>query len=132
GRFFNFNGTAGVWRRVAIQTSGARHHDTLTAALDLSKRAEFKGGKFLFVPDVIAPAEVPVEINSFKSQQHRWAKGSIQTCRKLLPRIFKSNLPWWIKVESFFHLTSNISYVLTMILSFFMLPSLIIRYEQGW
>ncbi|PWT92874.1 MAG: glycosyl transferase family 2 [Acidobacteria bacterium] len=132
GRFFNFNGTAGIWRKEAILSSGGWQHDTLTEDLDLSYRAQMKGWRFLFVPDVISPAEVPVEINSFKSQQHRWAKGSIQTCRKLLPAIFRSNLPWWIKVESFFHLSSNISYVLMMILSFFMLPSLIIRYEQGW
>lgn len=132
GRFFNFNGTAGLWRRTAIETSGGWQHDTLTEDLDLSYRAQLKGWKFTFVPYVVAPAEVPVEINSFKSQQHRWAKGSIQTARKMLPVVFRSNLPWWIKVEAFFHLTSNISYLLMLILSLFTLPSLVIRYEQGW
>ena len=89
GRFFNFNGTAGVWRREAIASSGGWQHDTLTEDLDLSYRAQLRGWKFIFVPDVVAPAEVPVEINSFKSQQHRWAKGSIQTARKILPQVFK-------------------------------------------
>ena len=89
GRFFNFNGTAGVWRRTAIDDAGGWQHDTLTEDLDLSYRAQLRGWRFVFVPDVIAPAEVPVEMNAFKSQQHRWAKGSIQTCRKLLPRILR-------------------------------------------
>jgi cellulose synthase/poly-beta-1,6-N-acetylglucosamine synthase-like glycosyltransferase len=132
GRFFNFNGTAGIWRRDAIATSGGWQHDTLTEDLDLSYRAQLNGWKFLFVPDVVAPAEVPVEINSFKSQQHRWAKGSIQTARKILPVVFNSKLPWYIKLEAFFHLTSNVSYLLMLILSFFTLPSLVIRYERGW
>jgi len=132
GRFFNFNGTAGVWRREAIATSGGWQHDTLTEDLDLSYRAQLRGWKFIFVPDVVAPAEVPVEIDSFKSQQHRWAKGSIQTARKILPQVFASNLPWYIKVEAFFHLSSNMSYLLMLILSLFTLPSLVIRYEQGW
>src|SRR6476646_5986370 len=86
GRFFNFNGTAGVWRRTAIDEAGGWQHDTLTEDLDLSYRAQLAGWQFVFVPSLIAPAEVPVEMNAFKSQQHRWAKGSIQTCRKLLPR----------------------------------------------
>ena len=132
GRFFNFNGTAGVWRKEAIATSGGWQHDTLTEDLDLSYRAQMEGWKFIFVPEVVSPAEVPVEINSFKSQQHRWAKGSIQTSRKILPQVFRSKLPWHIKVEAFFHLSSNISYLLMMILSFFTLPSLVIRYERGW
>ena len=86
GRFFNFNGTAGVWRREAIDDAGGWQHDTLTEDLDLSYRAQLRGWQFVFLPDLVAPAEVPVEMNAFKSQQHRWAKGSIQTCRKLLPQ----------------------------------------------
>lgn len=132
GRFFNFNGTAGIWRREAIETSGGWEHDTLTEDLDLSYRAQLKGWKFFFAPQAVAPAEVPVEINSYKSQQHRWAKGSIQTAKKMLPQVLSSKLPWWIKLEAFFHLTSNISYLLMMILSLFTLPSLVIRYERGW
>ena len=80
GHFFNFNGTAGIWRRAAIMTRGGWQHDTLTEDLDLSYRAQLRGWKFHFLPDVVVPAELPVEMNAFKSQQHRWAKGSIQTC----------------------------------------------------
>ena len=89
GRFFNFNGTAGIWRRAAIDDAGGWQHDTLTEDLDLSYRAQLRGWRFVFLPDVVAPAELPVEMNAFKSQQHRWAKGSIQTCRKLLPQILQ-------------------------------------------
>jgi cellulose synthase/poly-beta-1,6-N-acetylglucosamine synthase-like glycosyltransferase len=112
GCFFNFNGTAGVWRRQAISSAGGWQHDTLTEDLDLSYRAQLAGWRFVFLPDVIAPAEVPVEMNSFKSQQHRWAKGSIQTCLKLMPRILRSNQPFGVKAEAFFHLSANFNYVL--------------------
>src|SRR6266850_2260481 len=124
GRFFNFNGTAGVWRRTAIDDAGGWQHDTLTEDLDLSYRAQLAGWQFVFVPGLIAPAEVPVEMNAFKSQQHRWAKGSIQTCRKLLPRILKSNLPLGVKAEAFFHLTANFNYILMCVLSILMFPSM--------
>jgi cellulose synthase/poly-beta-1,6-N-acetylglucosamine synthase-like glycosyltransferase len=132
GRFFNFNGTAGVWRRAAIDEAGGWQHDTLTEDLDLSYRAQLRGWRFVFVPDLIAPAEVPVEMNAFKSQQHRWAKGSIQTCRKLLPRILKSSLPFGVKAEAFFHLTANFNYILMCVLSILIFPSMVIRYNMGW
>jgi hypothetical protein len=132
GHFFNFNGTAGVWRRVAIADAGGWQHDTLTEDLDLSYRAQLRGWQFHFLPDVIAPAEVPVEMNAFKTQQHRWAKGSIQTCVKLLPRILQSNQPFGIKAEAFFHLTANFNYVLMVLLSILMFPSMVIRYNMGW
>ena len=132
GHFFNFNGTAGIWRRTAIVDAGGWQHDTLTEDLDLSYRAQLRGWRFVFLPDLIAPAEVPVEMNSFKSQQHRWAKGSIQTCRKLLPRILASDLPRGVKVEAFFHLTANFNYPLMCVLSVLMAPSMVIRYNMGW
>ena len=132
GRFFNFNGTAGVWRRTAIDDAGGWQHDTLTEDLDLSYRAQLRGWKFVFVPHVIAPAEVPVEMNAFKSQQHRWAKGSIQTCRKLLPTILRSKLPLGVKAEAFFHLTANFNYILMCALSVLMFPAMVIRYNMGW
>lgn len=132
GRFFNFNGTAGIWRREAISAAGGWQHDTLTEDLDLSYRAQLLGWKFVFVPDVVSPAEVPVEMNAFKSQQHRWAKGSIQTCRKLLPRILKSDQPLPVKAEAFFHLTANFNYLLMVALSVLMFPSMVIRYNMGW
>jgi cellulose synthase/poly-beta-1,6-N-acetylglucosamine synthase-like glycosyltransferase len=132
GLFFNFNGTAGIWRRTAIGDAGGWQHDTLTEDLDLSYRAQLRGWKFVFLPDLIAPAEVPVEMNSFKSQQHRWAKGSIQTCRKLLPGILRSNLPLHVKAEAFFHLSANFNYPLMCVLSVLMAPSMVIRYNMGW
>jgi cellulose synthase/poly-beta-1,6-N-acetylglucosamine synthase-like glycosyltransferase len=132
GRFFNFNGTAGVWRRTAIEDAGGWQHDTLTEDLDLSYRAQLRGWRFVFVPDVIAPAEVPVEMNGFKSQQHRWAKGSVQTCRKLLPTILRSKLPLGVKMEAFFHLTANFNYIFMCILSVLMFPAMVIRYNMGW
>jgi cellulose synthase/poly-beta-1,6-N-acetylglucosamine synthase-like glycosyltransferase len=132
GCFFNFNGTAGVWRRRAIDSAGGWQHDTLTEDLDLSYRAQLAGWKFLFLPDVVSPAEVPVEMNSFKSQQHRWAKGSIQTCRKLLPRILRSRLPLPVKAEAFFHLSANFNYLLMSVLSVLMFPAMWVRYNMGW
>jgi cellulose synthase/poly-beta-1,6-N-acetylglucosamine synthase-like glycosyltransferase len=132
GHFFNFNGTAGIWRRAVIADAGGWQHDTLTEDLDLSYRAQLRGWKFVFVSDVIAPAEVPVEMNSFKSQQHRWAKGSIQTCRKLLPQILRANVPLSTKAEAFFHLTANFNYPLMVVLSILIFPSMVIRYNMGW
>jgi len=132
GMFFNFNGTAGIWRRTAITDAGGWQHDTLTEDLDLSYRAQLRGWKFIFLPHLVAPAEVPVEMNSFKSQQHRWAKGSIQTCKKLLPQILRANIPLGVKAEAFFHLTANFNYPLMCVLSMLLGPSMAIRYNMGW
>ena len=132
GCFFNFNGTAGIWRREAIRDAGGWQHDTLTEDLDLSYRAQLAGWQFVFLPDLVAPAEVPVEMNSFKSQQHRWAKGSIQTCMKLLPRILMSDQPLSVKAEAFFHLSANFNYLLMSLLSILMFPAMWVRYSMGW
>ncbi|HYQ17617.1 MAG TPA: glycosyltransferase, partial [Polyangiaceae bacterium] len=132
GHMFNFSGTGGIWRRAAIEAAGGWQHDTLTEDLDLSYRAQLRGWRFVFVSDLIAPAEVPVEMNAFKSQQHRWAKGSIQTCRKLLPLILRANVPLGVKAEAFFHLTANFNYILMCLLSILMFPSMVIRYNMGW
>lgn len=132
GRFFNFNGTAGVWRKSCIQDAGGWQHDTLTEDLDLSYRAQIKGWKFKFLPDLLAPAELPVEMNSFKSQQHRWAKGSIQTAGKILPALLKSDQPFKVKVEACFHLMSNFAYLLMLLLSLLMPASIFIRSVRDW
>ncbi len=131
GRFFNFNGTAGIWRREAIQDAGGWEHDTLTEDLDLSYRAQMRGWRFVYLQDLVSPAELPVEMNAFKNQQHRWAKGSVQTCRKLLPRVLASDLPLHLKIESTFHLTANLAYPLMLLLSVLMFPALVIRYNMG-
>jgi Glycosyl transferase family group 2 len=123
GRFFNFNGTAGLWRRSCIEEAGGWQHDTLCEDLDLSYRAQLAGWKFIFLPDVVTPAELPVDMNGFKSQQHRWTKGSIQTCKKLLPRIWRSELPLAIKTEATGHLVSNFAYLLLACLCVLLHPS---------
>ena len=132
GRFFNFNGTGGIWRRAAISDAGGWQHDTLTEDMDLSYRAQLRGWRFVYLPDVVSPAELPVEMNSFKSQQFRWAKGSIQVAKKLLPTIARSNAPFSVKAEAFFHLTNNFAYPLLLLLSLLLLPNLLLRTSHGW
>lgn len=132
GRFFNFNGTAGIWRRRCLAESGGWQADTLTEDLDASYRAQLAGWRFVYLKDLVVPAELPVDINGFKSQQHRWTKGSIQTSRKLLPQIFRSAFPWKVKAEAFFHLTSNFSYLLVILLALLIFPAIIIREQIGW
>jgi cellulose synthase/poly-beta-1,6-N-acetylglucosamine synthase-like glycosyltransferase len=127
GCFFNFNGTAGVWRRRAIETSGGWEHDTLTEDLDLSYRAQLGGWRFLYLPELAVPSELPVDVNGFKSQQHRWAKGAVQTGRKLLGRILRSPLPLRVKAEAFIHLTNNVSYPLMVVLSVLLFPAMMAR-----
>lgn len=122
GRFFNFNGTAGLWRKSSIEDAGGWQHDTLTEDLDLSYRAQLRGWKFVFLPDVVVPAELPEDIDGFKSQQHRWTKGSIQTCLKLLPSIWRSRIPFSHKFEATIHLTSNFGYLLLVLLCLLVLP----------
>src|SRR3954466_12001858 len=123
GRFFNFNGTAGLWRKSCIKEAGGWQHDTLTEDLDLSYRAQLAGWKFVFLHDVVTPAELPVDMNGFKSQQHRWTKASIQTCKKLLPTLWRSDLPMVIKLEATGHLTSNFAYLLLACLCVLLHPS---------
>ncbi|HEX8838648.1 MAG TPA: cellulose synthase family protein [Candidatus Acidoferrum sp.] len=132
GTFFNFNGTAGVWRRKVIDDAGGWQHDTLTEDTDLSYRAQLKGWKFLYLPQIECASELPVDMNGFKSQQARWAKGLMQTAKKILPKVFKAEVPWHVKAEAFFHLTANISYPLMIVLSTMLLPVMIVRFQQGW
>jgi len=131
GRFFNFNGTAGLWRRSCIEQSGGWQADTLCEDLDLSYRAQLAGWKFVYLADVVTPAELPVDMNGFKSQQHRWTKGSIQTCKKLLPTIWRSRLPFPIKLEATGHLMSNFAYLLLAFLCVLLHPSTGAP-EGGW
>src|SRR5580700_9227039 len=132
GTFFNFNGTAGVWRRAAIDAAGGWEHDTLTEDTDLSYRAQLKGWKFLYLPEIECASELPVDMNGFKAQQARWAKGLMQTAKKILPKVFRSDVPFFVKSEAFFHLTANVSYPLMVLLSTMLLPAMIVRFYQGW
>ena len=131
GRFFNFNGTAGVWRRAAIEEAGGWSSSTLTEDLDLSYRAQLAGWEFVFLPDVEVPAELPAALSGFQEQQHRWAKGSIQTARKLLPEIAASGYSNRVKTEAAFHLTNNSAYLLTVLLALLVVPGMVIRHRQG-
>ncbi len=131
GVFFNFNGTAGMWRRAAISEAGGWQHDTLTEDTDLSYRAQIAGWKFKYLQDVECPAELPIEMTAFKTQQARWAKGLIQTCKKILPRVLESDQPFHTKLEAWYHLTANISYPLMIVLSTLLMPAMIIRSWQG-
>jgi cellulose synthase/poly-beta-1,6-N-acetylglucosamine synthase-like glycosyltransferase len=132
GVFFNFNGTAGMWRRCAIDEAGGWQHDTLTEDTDLSYRAQLKGWKFVYLQDVECPAELPVEMTAFKTQQARWAKGLIQVSKKILPRVLASDASRSVKIEAFYHLTANLSYPLMIVLSVLLMPAMIIRFYQGW
>ena len=127
GCFFNFNGTAGIWRRQAIADAGGWAHDTLTEDLDLSYRAQLAGWRFVYLPDVAVPAELPADAASFKAQQRRWAKGSLQTARKVLPRLLAARLPWRVKLEACAHLTANLSYPLMVALSLLLFPAMAAR-----
>jgi cellulose synthase/poly-beta-1,6-N-acetylglucosamine synthase-like glycosyltransferase len=131
GVFFNFNGTAGMWRRETISQAGGWQHDTLTEDTDLSYRAQMVGWKFKYLQDVECPAELPIEMTAFKTQQARWAKGLIQTGKKILPRVLKSDQPFHTKLEAWYHLTANISYPLMIVLSTLLMPAMIIRSWQG-
>lgn len=126
GRFFNFNGSAGVWRRAAITDAGGWQSDTLSEDLDLSYRAQLKGWRFIYADDVTAPAELPIEMSSLKIQQHRWTKGSIQAGLKLLPAIWRSRQPLRIKIEASFHLGNWFHYPLGLLCAMLMLPTLIL------
>lgn len=123
GRFFTFNGTAGIWRKSCIADAGGWEHDTLTEDMDLSYRAQLKGWRFIFLNDVETPAELPVDMDGFKSQQHRWTKGSIQVCKKVLPAIWKAKVPLYIKMEATAHLTSNFAYLMLICLCFLIYPN---------
>jgi len=131
GLFFNFNGTAGIMRREMIYDAGGWQHDTLTEDSDLSYRAQLKGWRFVYMPGLDCPSELPVEMHGFQVQQSRWAKGLTQVAKKLVARIWKADLPWRVKVEAILHLTPNISYPLMIVVSALMLPVMIVRFYMG-
>ncbi len=127
GWLFNFSGTGGIWRKEAIFTSGGWQHDTLTEDLDLSYRAQLKGWKFIYREAVVTPAELPEDVSAFRAQQFRWAKGTVQTARKLMKRVMTSSeLTLMQRVEAFFHLTPHFAYPLMVFLSVLLLPALVL------
>ena len=128
GFFMNFNGTAGIWRKKTIQESGGWQADTLTEDLDLSYRAQLKGWKLMFASQVVCPAEIPVTITAFKSQQHRWAKGSIQTAKKNLGKLLKSDVSWPVKIQAFLHLTHYMVHPMMLVVVLTSIPMLYTRF----
>jgi cellulose synthase/poly-beta-1,6-N-acetylglucosamine synthase-like glycosyltransferase len=126
GWLFNFSGTGGMWRKEAIASAGGWQHDTLTEDLDLSYRAQLAGWRFVYRENVVTPAELPEDISAFRAQQFRWAKGTVQTARKLLGRLMRAELTPMQRVEAFFHLTPHFAYPLMVFLSVLLLPALVL------
>jgi len=132
GVYFNFNGTAGVWRKETIIDAGGWRADTLTEDMDLSYRAQMRGWQFIYNPDIDCPSELPENMGAFKTQQHRWAKGGVEVLKKIIPTVFAAKLPLKIKLEAFFHLVGNFSYLFIFFDSlFFLLPTVHIREQMG-
>jgi cellulose synthase/poly-beta-1,6-N-acetylglucosamine synthase-like glycosyltransferase len=131
GRFFNFNGTAGVWRRACIEDAGGWQHDTLTEDLDLSYRAQLAGWRFVYLRDHVVPAELPDSLPAFASQQHRWAKGTLQTARKLTLPLLRAPLPLSVKMEALSHLYCNLTYPLLLVLAV-LLPLVTVLPPLSW
>jgi hypothetical protein len=125
GHFFNFSGTGGIWRKQAIVDAGGWEHDTLTEDLDLSYRAQLAGYRFIYRADVITPAELPEEMSAFRAQQFRWAKGTVQTARKLLGRVLRSDMPLGHRVEAAFHMLPHFAYPAMVLLTIVLLPALL-------
>jgi cellulose synthase/poly-beta-1,6-N-acetylglucosamine synthase-like glycosyltransferase len=131
GMLFNFNGTAGIWRKETIIDAGNWSADTLTEDLDLSYRAQLRGWKMRYLNDISCAAELPADMNAFKSQQHRWAKGGVQVMKKMLLKVWKTDLPFNHKIEASFHLSNNLAYLLLLIDTlFFLVPTLYIRQQH--
>lgn len=127
GCLFNFSGTGGMWRKQAIEAAGGWQHDTLTEDLDLSYRAQLAGWRFVYRDDVVTPSELPEDMSAFRAQQYRWAKGTVQTARKLLKRVLTApELSITQRIEAFFHLTPHFAYPLMVVLSVLLLPALIL------
>jgi cellulose synthase/poly-beta-1,6-N-acetylglucosamine synthase-like glycosyltransferase len=125
GHLFNFSGTGGIWRRVAIDAAGGWQHDTLTEDLDLSYRAQMAGYRFVYRSDVLTPSELPEDMSAFRAQQFRWAKGTVQTARKLLKRVVSSKLSFSQRVEACFHMLPHFAYPMMVLLSLLLLPALV-------
>ena len=126
GVFFNFNGSAGIWRKRTILEAGGWQSDTLAEDLDLSYRAQLKGWRFVYLNDVVVPAELPADMSSLKSQHRRWAQGSIQAARKLLPSVLRSREPLRVKIEACFHFGNWLHYPLGLLAAVLILPQLIV------
>lgn len=126
-----FNGTAGIWRKKAIEDAGGWEADTLTEDLDLSYRAQLKGWKIVYLEDVVSPAELPSEINGLKSQQYRWMKGGAETARKVLPQVWKSALSFRQKIHASTHLLGSTVFLAVFAIGIFSVPVAIALKPMG-
>lgn len=124
GMLLQFNGTAGVWRRQAIEDAGGWEADTLTEDFDLSIRAQLKGWKICYLEEVGSPAELPVEMNALKSQQFRWMKGGAETAKKMMRVVWRSPLSFWKKLHATMHLLGSTTFVFVLIASVASVPLL--------
>ncbi len=122
GLLQNFNGSGGLWRRVAIDAAGGWTADTVTEDLDLSYRAQLQGWRGAYLNSIEAPAELPPNLSSYKRQQRRWAKGSAQTLRKLAPHLWRSHLPLWRRVYAILHLSGYATHLPLLTLLALTLP----------
>lgn len=132
GEFFQFNGSGGLWRRACIEQAGGWQGDSLTEDLDLSLRAYLKGWRFLFLPQIETPAELPMELEHLKAQQDRWAQGMVQTARKMLPQLRSSRLPRVQKWKAYLHLTLKAFNPLLLLLALTMPLAMAYRNAHGW
>jgi hypothetical protein len=132
GHFFNFNGTAGVWRRQAIVEAGGWRADTLTEDLDLSYRAQLAGWRFVYLDQVTAPAELPESFDAFRAQQARWVRGSVETARLLLPKVWRADLPRSVRADAMIHLCNNFAYLLMAALAVLLPMAVVVRDQLGW
>ncbi|MBD3748659.1 MAG: glycosyltransferase [Sphingobacteriales bacterium] len=130
GLFMNFNGTAGIWRKECIEEAGGWQFDTLTEDLDLSYRAQLKGWQFEYVEDVVTPAELPVESNALRSQQHRWTKGAVETSKKLLKHIWKTDVGLKKKIFGTLHLMNSYVFLFVFLTGLLSIPVLWIKNEH--
>ncbi len=128
GFFINFNGTAGIWRRTCIEDAGNWEADTLAEDLDLSYRAQLKGWQFVFMKEYTSPAELPADVNGLRSQQFRWTKGAIEASKKLLPRVWKSELPLRVKIHSTIHLCASMVYPFVLLIGILQVPVVFIKH----
>ena len=127
GFFINFNGTGGVWRRSCIADAGGWHIDTLTEDLDLSYRAQLRGWRFVYRPEIVAPAELPAAMDALKSQQFRWTKGAAETARKHLGAVWYSKLPLAAKLHASFHLLNSSVYIVILLMALLSVPLVFVR-----
>ena len=130
---FGFNGSAGIWRRACLEDPrvGGWQPDTLCEDLDLSYRAQLGGWRGVFLEDVVAPAEIPVQMAAFKRQQFRWAKGSVQTLRKLSRRVLDSQWSWISRIAALFHLGNYLIHPVMLLLLLLSLPMHMLDIDPG-